>query len=174
MEIHWPGLKCGNVMWYMNMNHLRVSLCHRFSTELLVSFPSSWKAVFCFGGWRMEQLSQWLWKQEYWLPPGIRWEDMEKMEGSRRPLPRDLLLALPLALGFIMLRYAFERWLMTLSSLEGFKCNLTRFDNRINNRIWVKLEKVPQYHCTFFEQKCDFFPPIFLCISVFSNLNMTH
>uniref|UniRef100_A0A8C1PZ82 Ceramide synthase 4b n=1 Tax=Cyprinus carpio TaxID=7962 RepID=A0A8C1PZ82_CYPCA len=70
----------------------------------------------------MEQLSQWLWKQEYWLPPGIRWEDMEKMEGSRRPLPRDLLLALPLALGFIMLRYAFERCVaFPLSRVLGVK-----------------------------------------------------
>uniref|UniRef100_A0A8C2JEX5 Ceramide synthase 4b n=1 Tax=Cyprinus carpio TaxID=7962 RepID=A0A8C2JEX5_CYPCA len=70
----------------------------------------------------MEQLSQWLWKQEYWLPPGIRWEDMEKMEGSRRPLPRDLLLALPLALGFIMLRYAFERRVaFPLSRVLGVK-----------------------------------------------------
>ncbi|KTF90863.1 hypothetical protein cypCar_00039909 [Cyprinus carpio] len=66
----------------------------------------------------MEQLSQWLWKQEYWLPPGIRWEDMEKMEGSRRPLPRDLLLAL----GFIMLRYAFERRVaFPLSRVLGVK-----------------------------------------------------
>ncbi len=92
-------------------------------------------------GWRMEQLSRWLWKQEYWLPPGVRWADMEKMEGSRRPLPRDLLLALPLALGFIVLRYAFERWLMTLSSPEGFSCNWTRFWPQLIT-IWVQLQKI--------------------------------
>ncbi|XP_051552947.1 ceramide synthase 2-like [Myxocyprinus asiaticus] len=57
----------------------------------------------------MEWINDWLWKQEYWLPPGISWEDMEKMEGFHQPLPRDLLISLPLALGFIMLRYAFER-----------------------------------------------------------------
>ncbi len=114
----------------------------------MLFFPVIESCVLCFCLWRMEQLSQWLWKQEYWLPPGISWVDMEKMEDSRRPLPRDLLLALPLALGFIVLRYAFERWLMTLSSPEGFRCHLTRFD-WINNRIWVKLQKVQQYHWMF-------------------------
>uniref|UniRef100_A0A8C1YGR3 Ceramide synthase 4b n=1 Tax=Cyprinus carpio TaxID=7962 RepID=A0A8C1YGR3_CYPCA len=81
----------------------------------------------------MEQLSQWLWKQEYWLPPGVSWEDMEKMEGSRRPLPRDLILALPLALGFIMLRYAFERCVaFPLSRVLGVK-----------DRVCLKVTPVP-------------------------------
>ncbi|KAG5286349.1 hypothetical protein AALO_G00013850 [Alosa alosa] len=58
---------------------------------------------------RMDILDQWLWKQEYWLPPGISWEDMRKMERTHCPLPRDLLLSLPIAFAFIGLRYIFER-----------------------------------------------------------------
>uniref|UniRef100_W5MA46 Ceramide synthase 4b n=1 Tax=Lepisosteus oculatus TaxID=7918 RepID=W5MA46_LEPOC len=59
---------------------------------------------------RMEALlDQWLWRHEYWLPPGITWRDMEMSEGVRYPLPLDLLLSLPLALGFIGLRVVFER-----------------------------------------------------------------
>ncbi|XP_056325879.1 ceramide synthase 2 [Danio aesculapii] len=70
----------------------------------------------------MDALSRWFWKQEFWLPPGIVWEDLEEMQGSRRPLPRDLLLALPLALAFIMLRYAFERRVaFPLSRVLGVK-----------------------------------------------------
>lgn len=58
---------------------------------------------------RMEGLlDQWLWKEEYWLPPGVTWKDIE-IEGDRYPLPRDLFYTLPLALGFIVLRYVFER-----------------------------------------------------------------
>ncbi|KAJ8387730.1 hypothetical protein AAFF_G00150310 [Aldrovandia affinis] len=53
-------------------------------------------------------LDQWLWRPEYWLPNGVTWKDIETSEGSRRPLPRDLLVILPLALGFIALRYIFE------------------------------------------------------------------
>lgn len=55
----------------------------------------------------MELINEWLWRQEYWLPPGITWKDLEQMKGS--PFPRDLLISLPLALGFISLRKAFER-----------------------------------------------------------------
>ncbi|XP_076000914.1 ceramide synthase 2-like [Genypterus blacodes] len=51
-----------------------------------------------------------VWKQEYWLPPGITWEDMERLSDRDRPLPQDLLMALPLALGFVGLRYVFERF----------------------------------------------------------------
>nr|XP_055059668.1 ceramide synthase 2 isoform X1 [Misgurnus anguillicaudatus] len=70
----------------------------------------------------MDQISQWLWKQEYWLPPGVSWKDMEKMENSVRPLPRDLLFSLPLAVGFITLRYAFERVVaLPLSRVLGVK-----------------------------------------------------
>uniref|UniRef100_A0A8C7YZ98 Ceramide synthase 4b n=1 Tax=Oryzias sinensis TaxID=183150 RepID=A0A8C7YZ98_9TELE len=52
-----------------------------------------------------------LWKQEYWLPPGVTWKDMEQLADSNRPQPQDLLVALPLSLGFVALRHAFERFL---------------------------------------------------------------
>ncbi|XP_071752402.1 ceramide synthase 2-like isoform X2 [Centroberyx gerrardi] len=51
-----------------------------------------------------------VWRQDYWLPPGVTWEDMEQLADCDRPRPRDLLLALPLALGFVALRYLFERF----------------------------------------------------------------
>lgn len=49
-----------------------------------------------------------LWPQWFWLPPGVSWEDLEQL-GADQPRPRDLLLALPLALAFITLRCAYER-----------------------------------------------------------------
>ncbi|XP_078791760.1 ceramide synthase 2 isoform X3 [Oryzias latipes] len=52
-----------------------------------------------------------LWKQEYWLPPGVTWKDMEQLADSNRPEPQDLLVALPLSLGFVVLRHVFERFL---------------------------------------------------------------
>ncbi|XP_053738845.1 ceramide synthase 2-like [Synchiropus splendidus] len=50
-----------------------------------------------------------IWKQDYWLPPGVTWEDMDKLSDSSRPQPLDLLMSLPLALGFLVLRCMFER-----------------------------------------------------------------
>uniref|UniRef100_A0A1A8JGF8 Ceramide synthase 4 n=1 Tax=Nothobranchius kuhntae TaxID=321403 RepID=A0A1A8JGF8_NOTKU len=52
-----------------------------------------------------------LWREDYWLPPGVTWGDMEQLVDTERPQPHDLLMALPLALGFVALRYAFERFL---------------------------------------------------------------
>uniref|UniRef100_A0A667Z5Q5 Ceramide synthase 4b n=1 Tax=Myripristis murdjan TaxID=586833 RepID=A0A667Z5Q5_9TELE len=51
-----------------------------------------------------------VWRQDYWLPPGVTWKDMEQLADSDRPKPQDLLLALPLALGFVALRFLFERF----------------------------------------------------------------
>ncbi|TRY55229.1 hypothetical protein DNTS_032689 [Danionella cerebrum] len=83
-------------------------------------------------GSRMEALSECFWRQEFWLPPGIRWEDLEALD-SRRPLPRDLLLSLPLALGFIALRYAFERAVaLPLARVLG-----------VRDRVCVRASAVP-------------------------------
>ncbi|KAM8850322.1 ceramide synthase 2-like isoform 2-T3 [Spinachia spinachia] len=49
-----------------------------------------------------------LWRQEYWLPPGLTWRDVEQLADRDRPRPRDLLIALPLAVGFVALRCVFE------------------------------------------------------------------
>lgn len=60
---------------------------------------------------RMEAvLNEWLWREEFWLPTGTHWRDLEVQEdGSAFPRPRDLIYTLPLAFAFIALRYAFER-----------------------------------------------------------------
>lgn len=60
-------------------------------------------------------LNQWLWSQEFWLPPTITWHDIDNgtTGGNHQPLPCDLLVALPLALGFIAVRFAFERSVVT-------------------------------------------------------------
>ncbi|XP_066061679.1 ceramide synthase 4-like isoform X1 [Chamaea fasciata] len=54
-------------------------------------------------------LYEWLWQHEFWLPPGITWEDMQESEDTRYPQPRDLLLSIPFALILVVIRYAFER-----------------------------------------------------------------
>ncbi|XP_041695609.1 ceramide synthase 2 isoform X2 [Coregonus clupeaformis] len=85
-------------------------------------------------------LDQWLWKEEYWLPPGVTWKDIE-MEGDRYPLPRDLFYTLPLALGFIVLRYVFERVIaMPLSRQLG-----------VRDRVRVRALPVPKLE-TFYKQ----------------------
>lgn len=55
-------------------------------------------------------LNEWLWQEKFWLPVGVRWQDLAiKEDEGRFPLPRDLIYTLPLAFTFIALRYVFER-----------------------------------------------------------------
>ncbi|XP_036971423.1 ceramide synthase 4a isoform X2 [Acanthopagrus latus] len=68
-------------------------------------------------------LNEWLMREEFWLPPGVRWKDIEMTEDEGRfPLPRDLIYTLPLAFAFIALRYVFERLIgVPLSRYLGVK-----------------------------------------------------
>ncbi|XP_020494623.1 ceramide synthase 2 [Labrus bergylta] len=91
----------------------------------------------------MEALfNEWLWQEEYWLPPGIRWRDIEVNEDEGRfPLPRDLIYTLPLAFAFIALRYVFERLIaVPLSKQLGVK-----------DRIRIRAAPIPKLE-TFYKQ----------------------
>lgn len=66
-------------------------------------------------------LNEWLWREDLWLPPGVRWQDMDQEEGHV-PRPRDLIYTLPVAFAFIVCRYVFERVVaVPLSRLLGVK-----------------------------------------------------
>ncbi|XP_053155830.1 ceramide synthase 4-like isoform X2 [Hemicordylus capensis] len=72
-------------------------------------------------------LTAWLWRHEYWLPPGITWEDMKETEETRYPQPKHLLVSLPCALLLIGLRFIFERFVaVPLSQKMGLKERLLR------------------------------------------------
>uniref|UniRef100_A0A8C9V0T9 Ceramide synthase 4a n=1 Tax=Scleropages formosus TaxID=113540 RepID=A0A8C9V0T9_SCLFO len=87
-------------------------------------------------------LDHWFWQQEYWLPPGITWKDTEMKRGLQNPAPRDLLLSLPLALGFMVLRYSFERKVaLPLSRLLG-----------VQNQRRVQVSHVPKLEA-FYTQR---------------------
>ncbi|XP_029905794.1 ceramide synthase 2-like [Myripristis murdjan] len=86
-------------------------------------------------------LDEWLWQQEYWLPPGISWQDIEMEHEGHYPMPRDLLYTLPLAFGFIVFRYVFERLVaLPLSRCLGVK-----------DRIRIRAPSVPKLEA-FYKQ----------------------
>ncbi|KAM7388206.1 hypothetical protein PAMP_024398 [Pampus punctatissimus] len=86
-------------------------------------------------------LNEWLWQEEYWLPPGNSWQDIEMKEGRGRfPLPRDLIYTLPLAFAFIAFRYVFERLIaVPLSRHLGVK-----------DRVRIRAASVPKLE-TFYK-----------------------
>ncbi|TKS74623.1 Ceramide synthase 2 [Collichthys lucidus] len=87
-------------------------------------------------------LNEWLWRDEYWLPPGIHWQDIEmKEDEGHYPVPRDLIYTLPLAFAFIAFRYVFERIIaVPLSKCLGVK-----------DRIRIRPASIPKLE-TFYKQ----------------------
>ncbi|XP_042605407.1 ceramide synthase 2-like [Cyprinus carpio] len=95
---------------------------------------------------RLEELvNQWIWRQDFWLPPGLTWKDIAEgtADGGRHPVPRDLLLSVPLALGFIALRFVFERVVaLPLSRRLG-----------VRDRVWVRVMPVPKLEAFYLQKK---------------------
>ncbi|XP_061457728.1 ceramide synthase 4 [Rhineura floridana] len=75
----------------------------------------------------MLPVTEWLWQHEYWLPPGITWEDMKETDEIRYPQPRHLLLSVPFALLLVAIRFIFERAVaMPLSRKMGLREKVRR------------------------------------------------
>ncbi|XP_076808841.1 ceramide synthase 4-like [Clavelina lepadiformis] len=57
----------------------------------------------------MEAFSNWLWKDEFWLPPGVSFKDLQDKPGFYYAKPRDLPMMVVYAIGLFVLRLLFER-----------------------------------------------------------------
>ncbi|KAJ6652160.1 hypothetical protein lerEdw1_013144 [Lerista edwardsae] len=54
-------------------------------------------------------VTSWFWWHEYWLPPGVTWEDMKETEEIHYPQPQHLLVSVPVTLLLVAARFIFER-----------------------------------------------------------------
>ncbi|GAA6220614.1 ceramide synthase 2-like [Lates japonicus] len=70
----------------------------------------------------LSELSEWFWQERLWFPEGLGWADLEDRDGRVYAKARDLWVALPIALVFLIIRQIFERTVATpLASLLGVK-----------------------------------------------------
>ncbi|XP_051999372.1 ceramide synthase 2-like [Xyrauchen texanus] len=70
----------------------------------------------------LEGLSEVFWQERLWFPEGLGWADLEDRDGRVYAKARDLWVALPIALMFLVIRQIFERVVATpLASLLGVK-----------------------------------------------------
>ncbi|TMS10423.1 Ceramide synthase 2 [Larimichthys crocea] len=68
----------------------------------------------------LSALSEWFWQERLWFPEGLGWADLEDRDGRVYAKARDLWVALPIALIFLIVRQIFERAVATpLASLLG-------------------------------------------------------
>ncbi|KAB1260015.1 Ceramide synthase 4 [Camelus dromedarius] len=79
-------------------------------------------------GYRMwSSLNEWLWQDRFWLPANNSWADLEDRDGLVYPHPRDMLMALPLALVLLAVRFTFERFVgLPLSRWLGLRSQTRR------------------------------------------------
>uniref|UniRef100_A0A8D1UQ24 sphingosine N-acyltransferase n=1 Tax=Sus scrofa TaxID=9823 RepID=A0A8D1UQ24_PIG len=67
-------------------------------------------------------LNEWLWQERFWLPPNNSWTELEDRDGLVFAHPQDMLMALPLALALVAVRYVFEKFVgVPLSRLLGVR-----------------------------------------------------
>nr|XP_027825541.2 ceramide synthase 4 isoform X1 [Ovis aries]XP_027825542.2 ceramide synthase 4 isoform X1 [Ovis aries] len=72
-------------------------------------------------------LNDWLWDERFWLPPNISWAQLEDRDGLVFPHPQDTLMAVPLALALVVVRFTFERFVgLPLSRWLGVRNQIRR------------------------------------------------
>lgn len=59
----------------------------------------------------MNDISDWFWKDEFWLPAGISFKDLQDQPGFTYAKPRDLIYMPLFALLFICLRFVYEQFI---------------------------------------------------------------
>lgn len=67
----------------------------------------------------MSELSEWFWQERLWFPEGLGWADLEDRDGRVYAKARDLWVALPIALLFLIIRQIFERSVCSSHYLIG-------------------------------------------------------
>uniref|UniRef100_A0A8D0AN17 Ceramide synthase 3b n=1 Tax=Sander lucioperca TaxID=283035 RepID=A0A8D0AN17_SANLU len=70
----------------------------------------------------LQTVSEWLWWERLWLPANVSWSDLEDSDGRVYAKASQLYTALPCALGLLLVRYLFERFLATpLANVWGVR-----------------------------------------------------
>lgn len=57
----------------------------------------------------LAEFSEWFWQERLWFPEGLGWADLQDRDGRIYAKGRDLWVALPIAVLFLIIRQVFER-----------------------------------------------------------------
>ncbi|KAK1798552.1 hypothetical protein P4O66_006845 [Electrophorus voltai] len=70
----------------------------------------------------IETISEWFWWDRLWLPFNLTWTDLEDKDGRVYGKVSDLYITLPYSMGFLIIRYIFERFVATpLAAFLGLR-----------------------------------------------------
>lgn len=76
----------------------------------ILSICSTSLMYYFFHLFRMFQtFKEWFWLERFWLPPTIKWSDLEDHDGLVFVKPSHLYMTIPYAFGLLIIRYFFEK-----------------------------------------------------------------
>uniref|UniRef100_A0A3B1K7J6 Ceramide synthase 3 n=1 Tax=Astyanax mexicanus TaxID=7994 RepID=A0A3B1K7J6_ASTMX len=61
----------------------------------------------------IKTIGEWFWWDRLWLPVNLTWADLEDKDGRVYAKVSDLYITLPYSIGFLIVRYVFERFVAT-------------------------------------------------------------
>ncbi|XP_072321036.1 ceramide synthase 2 [Eucyclogobius newberryi] len=76
---------------------------------------------------------EWFWWDRLWLPENLTWADLEDREGRVYAKASHLYAAAPFTVGFLLVRFMFERWIATPLALKA----------GVKRRSRVQTENIP-------------------------------
>uniref|UniRef100_A0A8C7N6R9 Ceramide synthase 3 n=1 Tax=Oncorhynchus kisutch TaxID=8019 RepID=A0A8C7N6R9_ONCKI len=94
----------------------------------------------------IDTLYEWIWWDRFWLPVNLTWADLEDRDGRVYAKASDLYVTLPYAIGFLLVRYLFERLIATpLAASVGIreKARLRVPDNPILELYYLSHSRNP-------------------------------
>uniref|UniRef100_A0A452RPX0 Ceramide synthase 3 n=1 Tax=Ursus americanus TaxID=9643 RepID=A0A452RPX0_URSAM len=69
-----------------------------------------------------QTFKEWFWLERFWLPPTIKWSDLEDHDGLVFVKPSHLYMTIPYAFGLLIIRHFFEKFIATpLAKSFGIK-----------------------------------------------------
>ncbi|XP_036699194.1 ceramide synthase 3 isoform X4 [Balaenoptera musculus] len=69
-----------------------------------------------------QMFKDWFWLERFWLPPTIKWSDLEDHDGLVFVKPSHLYMTIPYAFGLIIIRHFFEKFIASpLAKTIGIK-----------------------------------------------------
>ncbi|XP_036267690.1 ceramide synthase 3 isoform X1 [Pipistrellus kuhlii] len=69
-----------------------------------------------------QTFKDWFWLERFWLPPAIKWSDLEDHDGLVFVKPSHLYMTIPYAFGLLIIRHFFEKFIATpLAKAVGIK-----------------------------------------------------
>lgn len=116
----------------------------------------------------MSELSDWFWQERLWFPKGLGWADLEDRDGRVYAKARDLWVALPIALVFLIVRQIFERSVhfslcLTRYLKHSFPSIFIHFSPSIIFLLWSAHQPILWPLITLFYSRMQFifflFPP---------------